>query len=56
MNRNIVKEGILGVLKIQWQSLFKNYRLRVKNTVETVQASSGKDFMSEVGIAKKGNA
>jgi dolichol-phosphate mannosyltransferase len=35
MNRSIVKEGILGVVKIQWQSLFKNYRLRVKNNVET---------------------
>ena len=35
MNRNIVKEGILGVLKIQWQSLFKNYRLRVKNNTES---------------------
>jgi dolichol-phosphate mannosyltransferase len=40
MNRNIVKEGILGVLKIQWQSLFKNYRLRVKNTPETIQTFS----------------
>jgi dolichol-phosphate mannosyltransferase len=40
MNRNIVKEGILGVMKIQWQSLFKNYRLRVKNTAETIQAFS----------------
>jgi dolichol-phosphate mannosyltransferase len=29
MNKGIVKEGILGVLKIQWQSLFKNYRKKV---------------------------
>lgn len=31
MNKNIVKEGILGVIKIQWQSMFKNYRRKVKN-------------------------
>ncbi|RAJ05110.1 dolichol-phosphate mannosyltransferase [Chitinophaga skermanii] len=29
MSSGIVKEGILGVLKIQWQSLFKNYKGRV---------------------------
>src|SRR5580765_3208946 len=31
MNKGIVKEGILGVLKLRWLSLFKNYRKRVKN-------------------------
>ena len=31
MNKGIVKEGILGVLTIQWQSMFKNYRHRVSN-------------------------
>jgi dolichol-phosphate mannosyltransferase len=31
MNKGIVKEGILGVLKLRWSSLFKNYRKRVKN-------------------------
>jgi dolichol-phosphate mannosyltransferase len=31
MNKGIVKEGILGVLNLRWQSLFKNYRNRVKN-------------------------
>lgn len=31
MNKGILKEGVLGVLKIQWQSLFKNYHRRVKN-------------------------
>jgi dolichol-phosphate mannosyltransferase len=30
MNKGIVKEGILGVLKLRWHSLFKNYRKRVK--------------------------
>ena len=31
MNKGIVKEGILGVLKLKWMSMFKNYRSRVKN-------------------------
>lgn len=31
MNKGIVKEGIWGVLKLRWDSLFKNYRKRVKN-------------------------
>ena len=30
MNKGIVKEGILGVLKLRWHSLFKNYQKRVK--------------------------
>ncbi len=36
MNKGILKEGVLGVLKIQWQSLFKNYRRRVKKSSEAV--------------------
>ena len=32
MNKGIVKEGILGVLKLRWMSMFKNYRRNVKNT------------------------
>lgn len=32
MNKGIVKEGILGVLKLRWMSMFKNYRNKVKNT------------------------
>jgi len=36
MNKGIVKEGILGVLKLRWHSWFTNYRKRVKNTeIET---------------------
>lgn len=31
MNKGIVKEGIWGVLKLRWMSLFKNYRSSVKN-------------------------
>ncbi len=32
MNKSIVKEGIWGVLKLRWHSMFKNYRKRVKKT------------------------
>jgi len=30
MSKGIVKEGILGVLKIQWQSLFGNFKGRIR--------------------------
>ncbi|HEX4877890.1 MAG TPA: polyprenol monophosphomannose synthase [Chitinophagaceae bacterium] len=39
MNKGIVKEGILGVLKLRWYSLFTNYRNRVKKS-EQASASS----------------
>lgn len=39
MNKGIVKEGILGVLKLRWHSWFTNYRKRVKN-VENQQPAS----------------
>ncbi len=39
MNKGIVKEGILGVLKLRWHSWFTNYRKRVKNT-ETAEVNS----------------
>ncbi|CAN5516646.1 polyprenol monophosphomannose synthase [soil metagenome] len=29
MSKGILKEGVLGVLKIQWSSMFKNYRKQV---------------------------
>jgi dolichol-phosphate mannosyltransferase len=32
MNKGIVKEGILGVLELRWQSLFKNYRKKLSKT------------------------
>jgi len=35
MNKGIVKEGILGVLKLRWYSLFTNYKKRVKK-IESV--------------------
>jgi dolichol-phosphate mannosyltransferase len=33
MNKGIIKEGVLGVLKIQWHSLFKDYHKRLKNNI-----------------------
>ena len=32
MNKSIVKEGIMGVLKLRWNSMFKNYRKKVKKS------------------------
>ncbi|HNU14002.1 MAG TPA: polyprenol monophosphomannose synthase [Chitinophagaceae bacterium] len=32
MNKGIIKEGVIGVLKLRWNSLFKNYRKKVKNS------------------------
>lgn len=41
MNKGIVKEGILGVLKLRWLSMFKNYRRNVKNLPPELIASKG---------------
>ena len=35
MNTGIVKEGILGVLKLRWYSFFTSYRRRVKRKLES---------------------
>ena len=40
MNKGIVKEGIWGVLRLRWYSLFKNYRKRVKNNDNQSSVSS----------------
>jgi len=34
MNKGIVKEGILGVLKLRWSSFFKSYRRKMRNNNE----------------------
>lgn len=39
MSKGIVKEGILGVLKLRWHSLFTNYRKRVKSRMDEKAAS-----------------
>ena len=35
MSKGIIKEGVLGVLSIQWKSLFSNYRTKVKSVDPT---------------------
>jgi dolichol-phosphate mannosyltransferase len=35
MNHGIVKEGIVGVLKLRWYSFFTSYRRRVKSKLNT---------------------
>jgi len=47
MNKGIVKEGILGVLKLRWHSWFTNYRKRVKNS-ETGNTSISSVSQNEV--------
>lgn len=50
MNKGIVKEGILGVLKLRWKSWFTNYRKRVSNTEAgktSVTAVSSKEVIAE---------
>jgi dolichol-phosphate mannosyltransferase len=47
MNKGIVKEGILGVLNLRWQSLFKNYRNRVKKDNIAAMSSYSKDVLME---------
>ena len=46
MNKGIVKEGVIGVLRIQWQSMFKNYRRRVRNKFEPVSTAVVKEAIS----------
>ncbi len=49
MNKGIVKEGILGVLKLRWHSWFTNYRKRVKNTEPVSMTSLHKKEMVAEG-------
>ena len=43
MHKGIVKEGILGVLKLRWYSLFKDYRNRVKKNGSSEFHSSSRE-------------
>jgi dolichol-phosphate mannosyltransferase len=47
MNKGIVKEGILGVLKLRWHSLFKNYRRKVTNKEASLSVFKDKDILLE---------
>lgn len=42
MNKGIVKEGILGVLKLRWNSFFKSYRKKMRNNNEFSAATATK--------------
>lgn len=45
MNKGIVKEGILGVLKLRWQSMFKDYQRNLSKP-ETESSKSLPIFLS----------
>ena len=47
MNKGIVKEGVLGVLKLRWYSLFKNYRKKLTNTLNNDTVGFPNDVMLE---------
>jgi len=47
MNKGIIKEGVLGVLKLRWLSLFKNYRRRVKNTDDALNTLQQNKIVAE---------
>jgi dolichol-phosphate mannosyltransferase len=47
MSKGIIKEGVLGVLSIQWKSLFSNYRNKVKKE-STHSSSSTHSSMSSL--------
>ena len=47
MNKGIIKEGVLGVLELRWQSLFKNYRKKLTNTPYNGSVNFQQDVMLE---------
>ena len=47
MNKGIVKEGILGVLKLRWQSLFKDYHQKIKKPGESLSKYSSEDVVAQ---------
>jgi dolichol-phosphate mannosyltransferase len=47
MNKGIVKEGILGVLKLRWDALFRSYRKRVKKTADDGTVNFSRNMVVE---------
>ncbi len=45
MNKGIIKEGVIGVLRLRWNSMFKNYRrkLSVQDTKEASRVLANHD-------------
>ena len=50
MNKGIVKEGILGVLKLRWLSIFKNYRKKLTKPYD----NSSAPFPQQHGVVLEG--
>jgi dolichol-phosphate mannosyltransferase len=47
MNKGIVKEGILGVLKLRWISIFKSYRKKLQNNLPDTPAFHQQEVILE---------
>ena len=47
MNKGIVKEGILGVLKLRWNTLFTDYRKKVTNKESSLPAADNKEVLTQ---------
>ncbi len=47
MSKGILKEGVLGVLNIQWKSMFKSYRRKVDATKAKIDPLYSKDVVTE---------
>jgi dolichol-phosphate mannosyltransferase len=50
MSKGIIKEGVLGVLKIQWKTLFKNYRKKISNTALSKSSIYAHDILSQTKL------
>jgi dolichol-phosphate mannosyltransferase len=48
MNKGIIKEGVLGVLTIQWNSLFKSYRSKLKSATNVTATSNEYNALTRV--------
>ncbi len=47
MNKGIVKEGILGVLKLKWMSLFTSYRKKISNKAITTVSPDKEEVLAQ---------
>ncbi len=47
MHKGIVKEGILGVLKLRWYSLFKDYHSRLKSSTSVFSEIPEKELLEK---------
>jgi dolichol-phosphate mannosyltransferase len=47
MNKGIVKEGILGVLKLRWNTLFTDYRKKITNKESSTISSDKNEVLAQ---------